>query len=97
MVTPSRHVHSSLLGLTAAELVGHLGQPLRLNLGAYSQDDFDVQFAFDWVDASGQTALYGDEVAGRLRLPFDFEFYGETYSAVPIQSPRRVSFGPSRA
>ena len=23
---------------------------LRLNLGAYSQDDFDVQFAFDWVD-----------------------------------------------
>jgi iron complex outermembrane receptor protein len=23
---------------------------LRLNLGAYSQDDFDVQFAFDWID-----------------------------------------------
>ena len=23
---------------------------LRFNLGAYSQDDFDVQFAFDWVD-----------------------------------------------
>jgi iron complex outermembrane recepter protein len=23
---------------------------LRFNLGAYSQDDFDVQFAFDWMD-----------------------------------------------
>ena len=23
---------------------------LRFNLGAYSQDDFDVQFAFDWID-----------------------------------------------
>jgi hypothetical protein len=26
-VTPSRHVHSSLLGLTASELVAHLGTP----------------------------------------------------------------------
>ena len=33
---------------------------------------------FDWVDAQTQTALFGDEFAGRLRLPFDFDFYGET-------------------
>jgi hypothetical protein len=26
-VTPSSHVHSSVLGLTASELVAHLGQP----------------------------------------------------------------------
>ncbi len=69
-------------------------------------DDFGHgchQIAFDWVDASGQTALYGDEVAGRLRLPFDFEFYGETYSAVWLSEngfinflePRQGDFSPS--
>ena len=52
---------------------------------------------------AGQTALYGDEFAGRLRLPFDFEFYGETYSQVWLSEngymnflePGRSTFFPS--
>jgi hypothetical protein len=34
-ITPSRHVHSSILGMTAAELVAHFGNPaLQLREGA---------------------------------------------------------------
>jgi subtilisin family serine protease len=69
-------------------------------------DDFGhgcSQIPFDWVDATSQTALYGDEVAGRLRLPFEFEFYGETYSQVWLSEngymnflePRQGDFFPS--
>ena len=69
-------------------------------------DDFGHgcrQIAFDWVDATGQTALYGDEIAGRLRLPFDFQFYGETYTQVWLSEngfmnflgPRQGDFFPS--
>ena len=47
---------------------------------------------FAWLDASGQTALYGDEFAGRLRLPFDFEFYGETYDQVYISDNGYLNF-----
>ena len=48
-------------------------------------DDFGhacAPTAYDWVDADGQTALIGDEIAGRLRLPFTFSFYGEDYTQV---------------
>ena len=52
---------------------------------------------FDWVDATGQTALYGDEFAGRLRLPFAFEFYGETYSQVFLSDNGYLNFlGPDQ-
>jgi subtilisin family serine protease len=69
-------------------------------------DDFGhgcSQIAFDWVDAAGQTALFGDEIAGRLRLPFEFEFYGETYTQIWLSEngfmnflqPRYGDFFPS--
>jgi subtilisin family serine protease len=48
-------------------------------------DDFGhgcAPIAFDWVTTSGQTALFGDELVGRLALPFDFDFYGTTYGQV---------------
>jgi subtilisin family serine protease len=47
---------------------------------------------FDWLDATGQTALYGDEFAGRIRLPFDFGFYGETYSQVYVSDNGYLNF-----
>lgn len=47
---------------------------------------------FDWVDAPGQTGLYGDEFAGRLRLPFNFEFYGKTYSQVFLSDNGYLNF-----
>ena len=47
---------------------------------------------FDWVDASSQSALYGDEFVGRLRLPFDFDFYGATYSQVFLSDNGYVNF-----
>ena len=58
-------------------------------------DDFGHgcrEIPFDWVDAGTQSALFGDEFAGRLRLPFDFSFYGETYSAVYLSDNGYLNF-----
>ena len=58
-------------------------------------DDFGhacAPIAFDWSDPSEQTALYGDDVFGRLRLPFSFPFYGESYDAVFIADNGYIQF-----
>jgi subtilisin family serine protease len=58
-------------------------------------DDFGhacAPTAFDWVDAQGQTALFGDEIFGRLRLPFPFEFYEESYDAVFLSDNGYLNF-----
>jgi subtilisin family serine protease len=47
---------------------------------------------FDWVEASGQSGLFGDEFAGRLRLPFAFDFYGATYSQVFLSDNGYLNF-----
>jgi subtilisin family serine protease len=47
---------------------------------------------FDWLDATGPTALYGDEFAGRIRLPFGFDFYGTTYDQVYISDNGYLNF-----
>jgi subtilisin family serine protease len=63
-------------------------------------DDFGHgcrEIPFDWVDATTQSALYGDEIAGRLRLPFDFPFYGKTYSTVYLSENGYLNFlGPDQ-
>lgn len=63
-------------------------------------DDFGHgcrSIAFDWVDASMQSGLFGDEFAGRLRLPFEFEFYGETYTQVFLSDNGYLNFlGPDQ-
>ena len=52
---------------------------------------------FEWTDATTQSALYGDEFVGRLRLPFDFEFYGETYSQIFLSDNGYLNFlGPDQ-
>ena len=52
---------------------------------------------FAWVDAQNQSALYGDEFAGRLHLPFDFDFYDQTYSQIWISDNGYVNFaGPDQ-
>lgn len=48
--------------------------------------------AFDWVDATSQTGLYGDEFVGRLRLPFDMEFYGTTYQQLFLSDNGYLNF-----
>jgi subtilisin family serine protease len=58
-------------------------------------DDFGHgcrEIPFAWVDAGTQSALFGDDFAGRLRLPFDFSFYGETYSAVYLSDNGYLNF-----
>ncbi len=51
--------------------------------------------ALDWVDATGRHALYGDDWVGRLRLPFSFTFYGETYDQVFLSDNGYINFlGP---
>jgi subtilisin family serine protease len=53
--------------------------------------------AFDWTDADAQTALYGDEFVGRLRLPFSFPFYGESYDQVYLSDNGYLNFlGPDQ-
>jgi subtilisin family serine protease len=47
---------------------------------------------FDWVDATTQSGLYGDEFAGRLLLPFAFEFYGETYTQIFLSDNGYLNF-----
>lgn len=48
--------------------------------------------AFDWVDADVQSGLFGDEFAGRLRLPFSFAFYGESYDQVFLSDNGYLNF-----
>jgi subtilisin family serine protease len=58
-------------------------------------DDFGhgcSAIAFDWVDASVQSGLYGDEFAGRLRLPFAFSFYGASYQQVFLSDNGYLNF-----
>ena len=58
-------------------------------------DDFGhacAPTAFDWVDANGQTALIGDEIAGRLRLPFSFPFYDGSYDEVFLSENGYINF-----
>jgi hypothetical protein len=47
---------------------------------------------FDWVDATTDTALYGDDFAGRLRLPFSYSFYGTEYDQVFISDNGYLNF-----
>ncbi len=58
-------------------------------------DDFGHgcrEIPFAWVDAANQSGLFGDEFAGRLRLPFDFPFYGTNYSAVYLSDNGYLNF-----
>ncbi|OGN81370.1 MAG: hypothetical protein A2X23_09030 [Chloroflexi bacterium GWC2_73_18] len=48
--------------------------------------------AFDWVDAESQSALFGNEFAGRLRLPFEATFYGATYDQVFLSDNGYLNF-----
>ena len=44
------------------------------------------EIAFQWVDAQNQTALFGDDSFGRLRLPFEVEYYGQTYDTLYVDT-----------
>ncbi len=59
-------------------------------------DDFGhgcTPIAFDWVPAAAPAALFGDDIVGRLALPFPFPFYGETYETVFVDSNGYLTFG----
>jgi hypothetical protein len=47
---------------------------------------------FGWVDATTETALFGDDFAGRLHLPFPFSFYGEDYDQVFLSDNGYLNF-----
>ncbi|HEX5013824.1 MAG TPA: carboxypeptidase regulatory-like domain-containing protein [Candidatus Limnocylindrales bacterium] len=49
--------------------------------------------AFNWTDAKTDTALFGDDFAGRLKLPFAFKFYGESYTQLFISDNGYLTFG----
>ncbi|HEY6570563.1 MAG TPA: carboxypeptidase regulatory-like domain-containing protein, partial [Candidatus Limnocylindrales bacterium] len=72
-------------------------------------DDVDLDFALgrkldtfghgcrtvdlEWVDATTDTSLFGDDFAGRLNLPFTFDFYGVGYNQVFISDNGYLTFG----
>lgn len=85
------------LGFAEIELFADVVQDFTIarKLDNFGHGCFPI--AFDWVDAQTQTALYGDEFAGRLRLPFEFPYYGETYSQVFISDNGYLNFlGPDQ-
>ena len=47
----------------------------------------------EWVDATTDTSLFGDDFAGRLHLPFTFDFYGVGYDQVFISDNGYLTFG----
>ena len=51
--------------------------------------------AFDWLDATGGQALNlsDDSTSGALALGFEFEFYGQRYSQIYVNSNGMVLFG----
>ncbi len=58
-------------------------------------DDFGhgcLKIANEWHEAAHQTALFGDDTYGRLRLPFEFPFYGDTYDRAYIATNGFISF-----
>lgn len=58
-------------------------------------DDFGHgcrEIAFDWIEADVQSGVYGDDLAGRLDLPFSFPFYGETYDRIYLTTNGYVNF-----
>ena len=84
---------------TATEAITSDGPDLVVDKGLYRKlDDFGHgcrPIGFDWVDATGQSALWGDEIAGRLRLPFPVPFYGTDYEQLWISDNGYVNFlGP---
>ncbi|MDH3680037.1 MAG: carboxypeptidase regulatory-like domain-containing protein [Acidimicrobiia bacterium] len=48
--------------------------------------------AFDWIEADVQSGVYGDDIAGRLDLPFPFPFYSETYERLFFTTNGYVNF-----
>jgi subtilisin family serine protease len=48
--------------------------------------------AFEWVDATRDTALFGDQTVGRLPLPFSFPFYGESYDTLYVTDNGYLTF-----
>jgi hypothetical protein len=62
------------------------------NYGYYIYDDTDESYdqcpSYDYVDisATGTRVAQGDDVADLILLPFDFNYYGETYSTMTICS-----------
>ena len=81
---------------TATEEISSDGPDLVVDKGLYRKlDDFGHgcrPIAVDWVDATGQTALWGDEIAGRLRLPFPVPFYGTAYEQLWISDNGYLNF-----
>ena len=63
-------------------------------------DDFGhgcSPIAFDWTGGLAESPLFGDDWVGRVVLPFDFPFYGETYSQVYLSDNGYLNFlGPDR-
>jgi subtilisin family serine protease len=72
------------------------GPDITVDRGLYRKlDDFGHgcrPVAFDWVDAGTQTALWGDEIVGRLKLPFPVSFYGASYEQVWISDNGYLNF-----
>ncbi len=68
--------------------------------GYLAYDMYDHQAVFyDWVEiapaagGSGTTVNLGDDAVAHINLPFDFQYYGSSYSEVTVCSNGFMNFG----
>jgi len=81
--------------VTTAQVDLQGGDETRDFMLARKIDDFGHgcrAIASAWVDAQQTTALSGDEFHGRLDLPFEFDFYGQSYDQVYIADNGYLTF-----
>ncbi len=89
--------------VAAGGCTSHEDSEVNLTLGGLTHDvtlsakidDFGHgcrRVAFDWVDATSNTALFGDQTVGHLAMPFSFPFYGESYDDVYITDNGYLTF-----
>ena len=92
-------IRASAGGCTETAIVNDVAlvnQDITLNFSLGRKlDDFGHgcrAIGFVWVDATTQTALFGNDFAGRLHLPFPFGFYGEDYEQVFLSDNGYLNF-----
>ena len=51
----------------------------------------------EYIDATHDTQLFGDDVVAVIDLPFSFSFYGQSYTAISVSSNGNIQFNQSNS
>ncbi len=78
----------AIVNLTGPDVRRDFELPFDIDGFGYGCRSIDAE----WSDAPHQAALIGDDVFGRLRLPFPFPFYGDDYDQMYVDSNGYLTF-----